>query len=67
MPHIGNTISVGDLLMILTVLGGLLGALRRFEKVMAFFRIEHEILINDYCQRHNMEPSELPTRSTLNR
>ena len=67
MPHIEWTITIGDMAMVLTVLFGLLGTIRKVEKILDFFKVEHELLINDYCHRHNIRPHELPTRSGITR
>lgn len=37
----------------------------RLEAFSTRFMIEHEILIRDYCQRHDIEVEELPTRMNV--
>lgn len=47
---------------ILTFLWRIAESLRRTNEIMEKFMIEHEILIQDYCKRFNIEPDDLPTR-----
>lgn len=36
----------------------------RFEWKMYRHVVEHEMLVRDYCDRNNLKPGELPTRSS---
>lgn len=39
-----------------------LGAIYRVESLIRRFGMEHEILVRDYCERHNLKLEDLPTR-----
>ena len=39
-----------------------LGTIWRVERLIAYFFVEHEILVHDYCERHDLKVHELPTR-----
>jgi hypothetical protein len=51
--------SIGDLVTILSIVGGIW----RVERFFGKFLVEHEILVKDYCERHGLMPYDLPTRS----
>jgi len=53
------TISLGNILTVLAFVGGI----ARIEMLLNKFLVEHEILVRDYCERHNIKPDDLPTRS----
>ena len=37
--------------------------LTRIQNVLTIQGVEHEMLIHDYCERHNMKVDDLPTRA----
>lgn len=39
-----------------------LWGLRRIEKKIDKFGMEHELLVRDYCERHGIKVEDLPTR-----
>lgn len=53
------TISAGDIGVIIAILGAVIRWEHKFSKYM----VEHEILIQDYCDRKEMLITELPTRT----
>lgn len=57
--HIDMTISLGNIIS----LAVLFGVAWRVDNLFRRFAIEHEILVRDYCERHGLELSDLPTRS----
>ena len=56
--HFDPSISLGNILTILAVIGGLF----RMDRIAAKYLIEHEILIADYCKRMGIDIDGLPTR-----
>jgi hypothetical protein len=56
--HFDWTISIGSCALFVTMLG--VGF--RFERLMYWVLMEHEILIRDYCERHDLKVTEMPTR-----
>lgn len=60
MPtHSFLTISLGDIITVVAILGGIW----RVEKFFSKFLIEHEILVRWYCKEQGIELHELPTRT----
>ncbi len=60
------TISAGDVAVIIAILGAIfrLEAMRyTLQQQLAKYAFEHEMLLGDYCARHNMNLHDLPTRS----
>lgn len=59
------TFSLGDLALIITLLGAAY-RIQRFalgvQKSLDLFAIEHEILLADFCKRNNIRLQDLPTR-----
>lgn len=53
------TISAGDIAVVMAILGAVIRWEHKFSKYM----VEHEILIQDYCDRKEMQITELPTRT----
>lgn len=56
--HIDFTINIGSLLIVGTLAGGIW----RFERLLSWLLVEHEMLIQDYAKRMGMKVSDLPTR-----
>lgn len=59
--HLDFTISLGNIVTVLVVFGGII----RIERMLRYFLIEHEILIEWYCKVHDIDRKSLPTRSRL--
>jgi len=57
--HFDLTVSLGNLVTI----GALLIAIIRWDRKLARYDVEHEMLIGWYCKSHNMRVRDLPTRS----
>jgi hypothetical protein len=57
--HFEFTMTLGQLITFTTVLIGIW----RIEGLGRKYLVEHEILIRDYCERHNLKVHDLPTRS----
>jgi hypothetical protein len=62
MLHWDFTITFGNVLTIASMAFLLLGINHRVSKWLDHFSIEHEILIRDYCERHDLRVNDLPTR-----
>ena len=60
--HFSLTITFGNVVTIITLIGVLVRVDYRINKWVARFSMEHEILVRDYCERHNIKLSDLPTR-----
>lgn len=56
--HFDFTISLGNILTIVAILG--LGL--KLHRVVMMFLLEHDLLIQDYCERHGISLNGLPTR-----
>jgi len=56
--HFDFTITLGNVV----TLGVFLGGIIRFEWAFRRYGMEHEILVRDYCERHSIKISDLPTR-----
>ena len=56
--HLDLTISLGNILTVLA----LLGVIWRVDNILRKFIIEHEILMSWYCKAHNITLQEVPTR-----
>lgn len=63
--HVDFTITLGNILTWVAFVGTVI----RVEKFMSemrtavqIFRLEHEILIRDYCERHGLKIDDFPTR-----
>lgn len=61
--HFDFTVTLGNIITVL-MLGG---TVWRVEGLIRRFATEHEILIRDYCVRHGLKLSDLPTRFRLRR
>jgi hypothetical protein len=59
--HFDMTISLGQIAVIVTLVGVAVGAVRR----MDWYMVEHEILMQDYCERRRVKVKDLPTRQKL--
>jgi hypothetical protein len=59
------SISLGDVLVLVSLFVGVGGALLRWEGLTRRLLIEHETLMRDYCQRHEIRLTDLPTRSSI--
>lgn len=57
--HLDFSVSVGQIAVIIT----LLGVLWRVERVYNLYSIEHEMLMTDLCDRKGIKLHMLPTRS----
>jgi hypothetical protein len=60
--HWDFTISFGNILTMITFVFFLIGLNYKVQKWLDHFSIEHEILIRDYCERHDLKVTDLPTR-----
>jgi len=56
--HFDFTISLGQVVVIITLLGFFL----RMDSFIRMILLEHDLLIEDYCERKGKKISELPTR-----
>ena len=61
MIHFDWTISIGQVVVFLTMVGAII----RVDSMLKFFAIEHEILIDDHCERKGVKKEDLPTRKKL--
>jgi hypothetical protein len=61
--HFDLTITPGQIVIFCT----LLGAVWKFDRILTFFTIEHEMLIEDYCERKGIDLSSMPTRMLRSR
>lgn len=59
--HFEWTWNLGDIVVSVPILV-LIGILWRFQATLIFFRIEHEDLMVDMCERKGLKLHELPTR-----
>ena len=59
--------SVGESIAVILAIGSAAGyvgrKLTRIQTVLLTRGIEHEMLIYDYCERHSIEVTDLPTRA----
>lgn len=58
IPHFSGTIELGQILTILTMIGIAIRVLTALEG----FEMEHEMLIDDYCERKGLKRTDLLTR-----
>lgn len=69
MDHFFN-VTAGQILIFAALMGLLIKMQGFLAKLQAFHTTlltEHEILIKDYCDRHDIQPQALPTRTNLDR
>jgi hypothetical protein len=56
--HVDFTISLGQIGMLI----GFVALIWRIEVFSAWLMLEHEMLIEWYCQQHNVRPNDLMSR-----
>lgn len=59
--HLVWDVSIGNIVTFIMVLG----AIWRIEKFVSIFRVEHEMVVNWYCESKGISKRDLPTRSLL--
>ena len=57
--HFDATVTLGNLLTLIILLGWAF----RLDRLLSKYLVEHEILINWYCESHGISPKDLPTRT----
>ena len=60
--HFTWTFTLGDVLNWASLVGAVLVGIYKYMALVRAYEVEHEILIDDYCARHNIDRSRLPTR-----
>lgn len=58
MPHFDFTVTLGQVLTVISFLG--MGW--RADRILSRYLYEHELLIQDYCERMSIDITRLPTR-----
>lgn len=56
--HFEFNVTIGQIM----VMASFVGMVWRVEKLLAWFLVEHEMLISDYCDRKGFKVGQLPTR-----
>ena len=59
--HFTGDISLGQILVSVPVFA-LMGMVYSLSRKITLFRVEHEYLMADYCERHGLPLMTLPTR-----
>lgn len=57
--HFDLTISLGNIVTVAFIMG----MIWRIERAYNLYSVEHEMLIADYCARHEIHVRDLPTRT----